>query len=794
VAWVAQSAELRVEIREGQPPRLDATYRFERVADGWLDARLAGPGLVAEVADLGVGGGPDGLRLVLGPDRDGATVHFTGWLADAATDHAALAILPAARQHVTVDAPGLDVAVEGALDGWINHGDRLAFSWAPARTEPPLAPRPVVLGETAVAAWGSEGALAVHAAVRWRVRRGEVSRLRLDVADLDEVEISGANVAKWSREGDVVVIETREAVRGLIAVDVRGRRPLGAEAAEVPAVRPLNVLRDDRYWILGKSDEGELIPTSAASVVPARSLPPWARGLSEAAPVAYWHGAAPLVLVASRYDPLSGPDTVVERAEFVVSTSEEGRALLRATFRVRNESRQYLHVRPAPGWKPVAAQVGGVPVTVLSDGASGLYVPMEKSIETVRGLLNFTVELTWIGVGDRWVRRGSRTLALPAVDAPIQQARWEVHLPSRKAALGRYAGTTAPLVDARKVAAESAWQNAVTAYKGNRFTEAQQWLDTARDYAPADEDVERLQSNLDVLLDGRTDRDGRAEGDEAGKADASEDLASRRVRELAHAKTGRVQQEQEEVERRAEEAIRSGDYEAAEGYLEAATSLATELGRTEQKESVVQSDKLAQAARSLTTVRRELVKKKEKSERKPADGQLVEPTELSITGTGEGGGGYAASGEAYGSGSLGTTTVLPPPPPPEPPPEIYFEAPEPMPAPVTAGGASRAPPLGGLFRGPAKAPAPATVDAPPVATGGERTFGPVGAAPEAPSAAPAPAVPKPAARAPLQAQASPITLALPLAGPAVWAEQALLDADTFPNLTVRFRTLPGEYR
>jgi hypothetical protein len=595
-AWGATDATWKVVVpADGGPLGLDLEWRFTALRPGWWEVPLAGPGFVVTDVSGPAIASADGLRLLLAPGASSAVVKVHGTLLPSSPGAASLGLLPAAREHVLVDAPGRDVKVAGAVDGWLAAGDALTLSWAPHAEEVRAAPQPLAMAEVSTAVWSEPGALLTRSVVRWKVARGELDRFELDVAGLAEVEVDGANLARTTRAGDVLVLEPRAPVRGSFVVSVRGRSVLSGDAeVTVPAPQPRATARVDRYWTLGRSEEGELVPVSGPRSVSARALPEWARGLSDTPPMAYWQGAAPLRIRPARFEPLMGPDTVIERAELVVAASEEGRLLVRSTWNVRNERRQYLHVSPSARFRPMTARVSGEPVLVLSDGAGGIYVPLEKSVETVQGLLTFPVELTWIAEEDAWARRGDRTIALPAVDAPIQAVSWEVHLPRGRTAPG--ALPPQPAVEADE--GEEELQKAVTAYKNNDFAASSEWLGHARAAGSTDANVDRLQSNLDVLLGD----DGKKDEEKPEASEAPEDVATRRVRDLANAKTITMQVAQDKATVAAKKAVAKGDVAEAERYLHEVVALSGSIGVTEQKESADQDERRAEALALLESV------------------------------------------------------------------------------------------------------------------------------------------------------------------------------------------------
>jgi hypothetical protein len=198
---------------------------------------------------------------------------------------------------------------------------------------------------------------------------------------------------------------------------------------------------------------------------------------------------------------------------------------------------------------------------------------LEKSVETMLGFATFPVEVTWLLDGEAWGRRGEVSLVLPAIDAPIQSARWNVTLPRDHRPIGDV--TLAAPPDADKNAGEIAWLNAVESYQDNDFEDARGWLEVARENLPEDNNVARLQSNLDVL--GGQDAPAKSKADDTDQA--------RRVRDLANARTLDDQLAQDKAEAKAEEALRRGDEVAAAEAYEEVVVLSGRVAVTEQVEA-----------------------------------------------------------------------------------------------------------------------------------------------------------------------------------------------------------------
>lgn len=726
VDWVAERAEWHLHVAADRVD-VDATWHFRAVGGGPAERLLVGPGLLVTDAPAGAAPTPDGLVVELGPGL-ATDVHVHGTVAASGAVH--LPILPTARTTVTVDAPGFDVTLPDALGGQLAWSDHLDAAWVPHVEAAPRALAPLVHAEVATAVWGAEGAVQAHAEVRWSVLRGERDTFRVRVDPLEELEVTGPALASWTREGDSLVLHTRRPVRGRFVVDVRGRV---AAVAQVPAVVP-DADRSERYVVLGRADEGELVPGAGPAAISRRALPGWAQGLCETVAVAAWHGDAAVPLTWLHTSALATPEVVITQATLEAVTNEDGRIFLRETLRVRNDRSQYLHVRPAPGYHPLGARVSGDPVVVLDDGAGGLYVPLERSVETVRGLVTFPVELLWAGEAGAYARRGERRFVAPAVDAPVQRVDWILHLPR---------DFRSPQVTTRVVTTTESTSvlNAMKAYRQNDFSGAQVWLDHAKANGESGEDADALQANLDVL----------------NKKVDSDDAEARRVRDLARAKDARLEVAQAQAEADADRAAQAGDYEKADELYAIVEETAAQLDLTAQNESEEQADK------------------KEEAQKKRAE--VAEKRKVGASGKGGRGDAVAAS-----EPPVDTPLVTEPPPNPAP------EAPMAVADEVDLAGATET----SSTRAPASVSTPmpvvAGVVARPPVQGAKRPArrGELDARPAPPPPPPPPTTNGPPPRS-LEAHAAPMTLALPLDGPTVTGGQALLPPDTFPTLSVRYR-------
>jgi len=446
-----------------------------------------------------------------------------------------------------------------------------------------------------------EGALQGRARVRWALRQGRLARVALRVADTGEdLSVSGANVADWSRTGDRVVVELRRPVEGAVTVELSWTRPLGdgeTDRVPVPRIAPEDAFRTTAALQIARDADLEILPRVAGwSPVAASELPPVAEGLVRGTPTASF--TTPRVaggyLDLLRFVPVSGPPLVVDVASVQITASLEGRTLTRAHYTVRNEQAAFLRLTPPPGARIVGIRVQDAPVTPSLDGATWR-IPLPRSLETVDGLLAFPIEVILLGEGTPWARRAERELPVPAVDAPVAVLRTTVHLPRGwipELEPGEHGVVEAftegeglaygfGLGGAEEARADRLWQEAQAAYMRNAFDEADGLLDQLEGLGARNENLGRLRSNLDVVQ---------------GRGEASGALA-RRVRDQARSRALDDYREQAALLEEAERRMAAGDYDEAEAAYGRAAALSEKLDKVEQTESVEQ-DRVAEVARA----------------------------------------------------------------------------------------------------------------------------------------------------------------------------------------------------
>jgi hypothetical protein len=503
---------------------------------------------------------------------------------------AALRVLGAAGEAQAVGVAGPVLQPDAAF--WSGAGAlELAYVSPPA---PASAATAVVVARAGIGVTIGDAELRGRARLVWELRRGSIDAVRFRAEGVGaDLEVTGLGVRAVQRSGSEVRVELQEPVSGRLELDLKWSAPIGAAAesrAALPQIGFEDVFRGESALQLARDGEVEVVPEASGwTPVRAAALPAWAQGLVEGTPSAAFtaSSAASGSLTLLRFVPIEGPPVVVDVAAYTIATSREGRALIRAHYEVRNERAASLRIRPPAGFEILGVRVAGETAVIARDSEGAWRVPLRRSVDTVSGLLSFPVEVALLGEAKPWARRERRELALPRLDAPVAVTRVTLHLPpgyhSRLrpgdgevvASFTKGEGITYGLGvgEVGAAQADALFQGAVKRWLENDFKGAQAELDQLKNMGASNENIARLQGNLDLI---------------SGRGDQQDASAQRRIREQAKARAVQEQVALEALQKQAEASRASGDYGAAQSQYQAALEVGDRLAQLEQKESVEQ--------------------------------------------------------------------------------------------------------------------------------------------------------------------------------------------------------------
>lgn len=616
---------LRVALRPGAETRIELELDLDVHSSGPVSLPILGAAVAISLATL------DNQPVALPPDPDGWR-RLVGTLAEGRhrlrvegtvltpRPELDLPLLASPRTALTVagdwevDLPGAQRDARGRWD--LTPRLALELTW---KEPAPPSPRPqVVQARLAAALRVDTTGVQGRARVQTTVLHAPATTIDLRLPAVSELQVIGPAVAGWEQRGDIVRVSLVEPMEGRIDLDLSWRAASpGSAGAPVsfPIPQTSSGQLESGTLSLLSGDQGNVIPQAGRGLDPisASALPTWGRGLIDGAPVATLAltSASPdLVLRVLDLSPVDAPPTFVDEARIDVAYAAHGRALLRCRYQVRNDRNQYLVLTLPPGARPLGVRVAGTVVQPVSDG-DRLLIPLEKSVETLTGLVSFPVEVALLSPDAPWEERGQRQLLAPGVDAPVSRATWEIILPpgasSRRIegrptlvdargeegegpVIGRAVATGSTSLSQEDAAentrerSQEAWNQAYRAYQDNEFEVARGMLEQSLAWDADNQAAQELMGNVDLLV---------------GEDAARDDEQARRVRSMARAKTSGVLTVQTEKKQKATDAIRAGDYEAAKEALIELEEITRELVAVEDVEVVDQKTILEETRQEL---------------------------------------------------------------------------------------------------------------------------------------------------------------------------------------------------
>jgi autotransporter-associated beta strand protein len=313
-------------------------------------------------------------------------------------------------------------------------GDRLEVTWQKPQ---PVVHRAAQIESAADIGWTlAEGVHQVRAVLALRLWGGEVAELTVDLpAGADRVSITGPDVREVQVSGGAarvflrgpitqrtrlsVAFESPRAKTGrmsLPAFGVRGASPRGGTLA----------IAGGAGAVLLEMESPGLAPMAI------HDLPDAVRGLLAAAPVyAYQLSGGAWEARIDAVDMAEFPvrETLADSALYTVLYRPDGSIMTKVLYEVRNRGQQYMKVDLPQGARLLVARVAEQQKNLARGPGETVFVPLEKSVLTMAGLISFPVELVYLTKGPPLARQGRLSLPLPRTDLPVAYARCALEVP-----------------------------------------------------------------------------------------------------------------------------------------------------------------------------------------------------------------------------------------------------------------------------------------------------------------------------------------------------------------------------
>ena len=339
------------------------------------------------------------------------------------------------RQGIAVTAAGgvLSERAQQPEGRWVafgRAGQPLVLSWqrrADDRASAPLKWR----GDVTTLVGLGEDASSMSSSIDVEVTQGAAPFVDVEIPDGVTVnQVAGPLVADWD------VAPSRLRVNFLEPVTARATFTLAGElrapregTVTLPLVRLRAAEREGGGVAVEVLGAGEIAGRDPRGLEPAdpSDLGAPVRGRESPSMLAFTYRAQPgttaraLSLQVARYTPQAVLIASIEEARYDVLLDEEGKALVRARYAVRNNQRAFLAVRLPEGATLWSAAVAGRPLRPGRDQNGAVLVTLEKG-RAGQEAPAFAVELTYIQRSGAWTDKGLGQLTLPTVDLPAARS------------------------------------------------------------------------------------------------------------------------------------------------------------------------------------------------------------------------------------------------------------------------------------------------------------------------------------------------------------------------------------
>jgi hypothetical protein len=316
---------------------------------------------------------------------------------------------------------------------WVVYGsgnEPLVFAWW-RKTDDHRSTQPLRMRGSLTEFVGlGEDNTSIQADVNAEIVQGAAQEIKIKIPDKVAInQVAGAMVADWeTKSGElsvtflepveknarfIIVGETRAPREGQIDIPLlrlqNAERETGGVAIEVLGA---GEIKDQKLVNLESADPSDLGEIVANRQTPSLSAFRFRSGDSNA--------TRSLVVNVARYQQEAVLMANIEEARYEILASDEGKTLVRASYAVRNNQRNFLKVtlpKDAVVW---SASLAGKPIRPGQAPDGSLLLPLEKARSGEESPA-FAVEILYFKRGTKWTNNGKLKLDLPVLDLPVSQ-------------------------------------------------------------------------------------------------------------------------------------------------------------------------------------------------------------------------------------------------------------------------------------------------------------------------------------------------------------------------------------
>ena len=325
--------------------------------------------------------------------------------------------------------------------------DRLAVSWKPPTV---LTDRPPRYQLSGAVAWNLDAAVQqVSARLDVAIVGGRSDRMVVSLpASAERVSITGPDVREARVNGGSATVHLRGKIAEQTRLHVHYEMPLARTGLQ----RLGGIEVRDGHWaggtlvVTNTAGGSEVLPEHLVGLreLALSEVPPEAAAILAGPPVVacaitsrQWSAAVDVVDLGE----FALRESIADLAHYQLAFRGDGSVLCKATWEMRNRTRQFLRLDLPRGSTVLLARVNEKtrPLSPVPGASDAWLLPLIRSEASVKGLVTFPVEVVLTCRVDGLARRGEARLPLPRIDLPIAYAWCEAYVPEGMR-VGRWAG------------------------------------------------------------------------------------------------------------------------------------------------------------------------------------------------------------------------------------------------------------------------------------------------------------------------------------------------------------------
>jgi hypothetical protein len=322
-------------------------------------------------------------------------------------------------------------------------------SWERALPEAEKVPTKLY-SETRTLVSVADGLILGSAQITFSILHTPTRQLDMTVpAGVSVLEVTGRQVRDWRVNAGKLTVQLEKEVIGTYLVDVKYEIPQAAAGGKVaiPVITGAGVEREKGHIAVVALSNVEIKSdqVSGAHPMDVKDLPPEIAGMTSQPILLAFRYVDPKFEVGLQISKHADVDvllTVLDRAQFTVMQTFDGKRITRAVYNVRNSRNQFLRLQMPDGAEIWSASVAGRATQPAKDTEKRIILPLVRS-EGTGGMSAFPVELVYAEEGTKPDSRGAGTakVTLPACAEPILHMTVQLYVPSE----GRYDDFTGSL-------------------------------------------------------------------------------------------------------------------------------------------------------------------------------------------------------------------------------------------------------------------------------------------------------------------------------------------------------------